>query len=349
MLSNQELELLTAFVDGEPSKRQRKAMMRLLHKSSEARDMLRQMQENAHKLKQLPYRKVEPSLVDGILQAIADEKSQPAQPTPVKPGRRVWLPYVAASLAASLLIGVLGLLYHKHMIDADAATKDETPMAKGDEKKADKQPPYVAPTPTPPTPRKPNPLVDHLVNGTFDGFGKPIPVDQAFTARFSEIKDGQKTMQLAKELERDPVVQLDVTVKGNKLAMDRLKDVLRERKITLVADASASKKLGDKNQAKVEYLVYADNMTTDEVTKLMAELSKDYVLPMGKQQKDVPSPYQRVTVTPAAKDAKQKLEKLLGEPNMKLAPNRERQLFSPIRRLATLRRSVPSNASSKRR
>ena len=100
MLSDQVTELLTAFVDGELSQRQRKAVMRLLHRSSEAREVLRQLQENAHRLKQLPRHKVEPSLVRDVLQAIAEVQAQPKQPAP-KLGRRRWLPYVAASLAAS--------------------------------------------------------------------------------------------------------------------------------------------------------------------------------------------------------------------------------------------------------
>src|SRR5437870_4024271 len=102
MLSDQLLQLLTAFVDGELSQRQRKSAVRLLEKSSEARAILKQMQENAHRLKRLPRHKVEPSLVDGIMQAIHERKSQP-KPA-LSPRRRRWLPYVAATLAASLLV-----------------------------------------------------------------------------------------------------------------------------------------------------------------------------------------------------------------------------------------------------
>ena len=70
MLSEQILELLTAFVDGELSQRQRKAVMRVLQRSSEARDVLRQLQENAHRVKKLPRHKVERSLVDQVMEAI---------------------------------------------------------------------------------------------------------------------------------------------------------------------------------------------------------------------------------------------------------------------------------------
>src|SRR5437879_440778 len=114
MLPDQVTELLTAFVDGELGQRQRKAALRLLQRSSEARELLRELQENAHKIKQLPRRKVEPSLVNDILQAIAEQQKQPAQPRPAR--RRRWMPYFAASLAASLLIGVIGLLYWQSLV-----------------------------------------------------------------------------------------------------------------------------------------------------------------------------------------------------------------------------------------
>jgi len=118
MLPDQVTELLTAFVDGELSQRQRKAALRLLQRSSEAREFLRQLQENSHKIKQLPHRKVEPSLVDEIVRAIAEQKAQPMQPA-AKPRRRRWMPYVAATLAASLLIAAIGFAYWKSMGDLD--------------------------------------------------------------------------------------------------------------------------------------------------------------------------------------------------------------------------------------
>jgi hypothetical protein len=318
MLSDQVIELLTAFVDGELSQRQRKAVMRLLHRSSEAREILRQLQENAHRLKQLPRHKVEPSLVTDVLQAIAEVQAQPKQPT-LKIGRRRWLPYVAASMAASLLIGMISFLYWKNMIEQDNGPKEEPFIAKIEtpEKK-------IEPQPTP-APRKPNPLVDQMVKGTFGEFIRQVPDDVPFSATFAELQNAKKD-QLARELKNEKEVRFDITVKNNPDALVRLKDVLRDRKIDLVTDASAAKALKDKKQEKVEYLVFAENLTTDELTKLMGELSQNYVVGMNNNQKMVASPYKRVTVTPIAKDDKQKLTKLLGEPtDAKPDPKSERK------------------------
>jgi hypothetical protein len=305
MISEQVLELLTAYVDGELSQRQRKAVMRLLHRSSEARQILRQLQENAHKLKQLPRHKVEPSLVKDVLQAIVERQTQPRQ-TLSKARRRRWLPYVAASMAASLLIGTISFLYWKNMIDSHDVPKDESFVAKIDvpEKKTE-------PLPAP-TPRKAHPLVDRIVKGTFGEFNRPLP--PPFSTTFADLQNGKRSDQLTRELKSEKAIQLDITVKNNPDALFRLKDVLRERKIDLVTDASAAKTLKTKNQEKVVYLVYAENVTTDELTKLMNELSQSYVIGLNNTERKMTSPYKNVTVTPIAEDDKQKLAKLLGDP-----------------------------------
>lgn len=305
MISDQIVQLLTAFVDGELGQRQRKAVMRLLHRSSEARSILRQLQENAHKLKQLPRHKVEPSLVEEVLQAIAEAQAQPRQPA-WKPRRRRWLPYVAASLAASLLIGALGILYWNAMHDQDRLIEDGPFVVQSDI-------PEKRPQPLP-TPRKTHPLIDRVVKGTFGEFNRPVPIDIPFSATFAELQNGSKVDQLMRELKNEQAIQFDLIVKNNSDALVRLKGVLRERKIDLVTDPAAAKTLKGKNQDKVEYLVYAENVSTDELTKLMGELGQNYVIGMNNNERKMASPYKKLTVTPITPSDKQKLAKLLGEP-----------------------------------
>ena len=103
----------------------------------------------------------------------------------------------------------------------------------------------------------------------------------------------------------------------------------------LVADPTASKKLRDKNQAKVEYLVFAENLTSDELTKIMGELSQVVVVGQKNTERKEPSPYQKVSVSKLVSDDRQKVAKLLGveaatlEPKdgkeTKPAPKTERQ------------------------
>jgi hypothetical protein len=316
MLPDQVTELLAAFVDGELSQRQRKTALRLLQRSSEARELLRQLQENAHKIKQLPRRKVEPSLVDEILRAIAEQKVQPKQPSLKSARRRHWMPYVAASLAASLLIAAIGVAYWKSMGEWDTKGGNVNVIVKDN----GKQDPTPAPTPEPEEPVTPpkkvmNPLLAQITEGTFKDFGQPVVADRIFTARFNELHKEAVIGQLAYQLNKDRTAQLDITVKDNAVAVERLKAALHEAGITVVVDPNAKSALTGKKQAKVEYWVYAENMTTAELAKMMKDLSQADTTGMGKS---VPTPYEKMTVTPLAETDKRKLSGKLGVEASKL-------------------------------
>src|ERR1051325_865874 len=152
MLSDEMMQLLTSYVDGELTPRQREEVMRLLNKSAEARDALKQLQENAHKLKQLPKHKVEPSLVDEIVAAIEQEKSRTRPYSPPKRRRSV-LPYFVVAMAASFIVFAVGLIYWQTMQWIDNPKKDG-PVVNIDKKQEQKQGPEQ---PNVPTPWKPHP------------------------------------------------------------------------------------------------------------------------------------------------------------------------------------------------
>src|SRR2546429_8142048 len=82
MLVDRLCQLLTAYLDGELGARQSKAVVRLLHKSSEARALFRKLQEDAHALRDLPRRQLGRDFSAKALRAIADRGLQPARPAP---------------------------------------------------------------------------------------------------------------------------------------------------------------------------------------------------------------------------------------------------------------------------
>ena len=305
MLPDQSIQMLTAFVDGELSTHDREAVMRLLNQSSEAREMLRHLQENAHKLKSLPKRKVEPSLVNEILQAIAEQKVQPT--TAGHPRRRRWRSYVAATMAASLLAGVVGIVVWKAIKEGNNGPNVDGPgFVQIDPK------PEPKPDPTP-LPKKANPLLADLTKMTdmiVRDFGAPVLTDTYFSGTFADLRtEGKSSAQLRHELSREKTVQLEVTVKKNSEAMARLRTVLEVQGIKLVTDPAAKIAVDDK---KVEYFVYAENLTPEDFSKLMSGLSESYVVGNKTNQKNVSSPYQKVALAPLAKEEKQKVAKLLG-------------------------------------
>src|SRR5260370_12771467 len=82
MLTESCRELLTAYVDGELTPRQHKAVLRLLQQSAEARDLLRQMQRDSEALRQLPTPRLEHDLSAPVGQIIADRRVAPGSAPP---------------------------------------------------------------------------------------------------------------------------------------------------------------------------------------------------------------------------------------------------------------------------
>src|SRR5437868_11647972 len=114
MLSERVLRLLTAYVDGEVNARQRKAVLRYLRASQETRALLKQLQDDAHKLRQLPAQKVGHDLSQNILELIGDLRpiriSVPQVPSPVPRG------FGLATAAAVLLALGFGSFYYLKVV-----------------------------------------------------------------------------------------------------------------------------------------------------------------------------------------------------------------------------------------
>jgi hypothetical protein len=341
VLPDHILQLLTAFVDGELDERQRDEVLRLLQKSSEARTMMMQLQEASQKLRQMPRYDADPGLKDQIMEAIVAQLGQRKPPAPSRGARRRWLPYVAAAMAASVLIATIGVVYWKTMIDAPQfADNKELPKVQPEIKPGPKLPPEV----TPPTKKPKYPIEDILV-GVYGGFAEP---EKLFNAKFKEFQEQRVIDQFTNDVTRRRAVELDVTVQNNKLAMDRLTNVLKHHNIVVVEDPSARKSLNDKNRPKTEYLVYAENLTTDEMTKLMRELGESFVIsPNGKNEQKVQSPYQKVTVASISGDEKTKLAKSLGVNPATLEEPKENKNVKPdAKRIAVVLPTAATAAPS---
>src|SRR4051812_11706837 len=116
-------QLLTAYVDGELSARQHRAVQRLLHKSSEARDLLRQLQADAQAVRRLPRRRLGQDLAPQVLRAIG-ERPVPAVRRAARaagPAFPVWVGYAAA---ASVLLLVFSTSYFYFYLTTHPAPGD---------------------------------------------------------------------------------------------------------------------------------------------------------------------------------------------------------------------------------
>ena len=167
MLLDRNRELLTAYVDGELTGRQRRHVVRLLRRSPEARQLLQQLQEDARSLRHLPRPHLAIDLTGEVLRTILERRLMPGQRRAARlRGSTSWAGPLAAWAAAAAVLLVLGAasyLYFAaslaHSLKADHARKeaDPAPTATVSEKPA---PPVVAKGQVPPQ----LPHIGHLPN-----------------------------------------------------------------------------------------------------------------------------------------------------------------------------------------
>jgi hypothetical protein len=262
MLSEQNLELLTAFVDGELTRRQRKAVLRLLHRSSQARSILREFQENAHRLRELPHRKLGSAFAGQVLQTIADLGLTPT-PEPITPIRRRLPRWVGYAAAASVMFAVgLGIYFANR---APSITKSNS-LASLDPKAS-----------------------------------LPLKVT------FKELVQQPKQKLLSQKLQKEKAVHLDMTVRNNAQAVEHLQDVLQNQGIKVLVNAQTNAILKKNDQGKVEYFVYAENVETEELQKILRQLAEG-----PKNNSALKDTFETLTVTSLSANDRQDLSGLLG-------------------------------------
>ena len=77
MLSSEEQELLTTFVDGELMPRQRRTLSRLLRRSAEARALLQNLQGDSRELRAMPSLSAPADFTTLVLQRITEKRRLP--------------------------------------------------------------------------------------------------------------------------------------------------------------------------------------------------------------------------------------------------------------------------------
>src|SRR5262245_16025014 len=106
MLSERDLQLLTASVDGELSPRQRRHVERLLKRSPEARAFLRQLQADSRQLIELPRVSAPPDLAGSVMAAVGRVKRRPAAARPRPVPARTFPAWTGWAAAAAVLVAV---------------------------------------------------------------------------------------------------------------------------------------------------------------------------------------------------------------------------------------------------
>jgi len=103
MLNDRVTQLLTAYIDGELSSRQRRAVTRLLRKSPEARNLLQEMQQDSMILRKLPRRRASQDLSKTVMTTLDLRGIKLPVPPPMLPPP---LPYAPSRLRSWVLTAV---------------------------------------------------------------------------------------------------------------------------------------------------------------------------------------------------------------------------------------------------
>jgi hypothetical protein len=115
MLAPHHKELLTAYVDGELTPRQRRHVARLLRRSGEARRLLERLQGDSREIRALPPCVPARDLVAPVLDAIGSRKLKPVRAPRINTPLRfpIWTGFAAAA-SVMVLVGVGTFLGYSH-------------------------------------------------------------------------------------------------------------------------------------------------------------------------------------------------------------------------------------------
>ena len=379
MLPDRYRQLLTAYVDGELSSRQRRHVVRLLKRSGDARALLRSLQQDAAALGSLSTPKLDFDLSAAVLHKIRERRLTPIrrQLKPLAPAFPAW---VGVAIAASVLC-MIGLASYMGF----AAFLARSPGSSTGEPLARQETPETKPEPTVPTPEiKPDvkrevahqdnvprtsefvgppapldvPPPTVVVKGPSDTelHGPPLPVpgntepseallDRAMERFRPEMATGAVKPVILKlhdldqdatrkklndELAQDTGFRLELPCDNGTRSCDRLLAVCKEQKIAVLIDQKAQQRL-KAPQVKTNYVLYLENVTPEELARLVEQLGADDKKAGAK--KSTEARFDRLVVTRLTKRDYKELSDLLGiDPSKVEAPKATGPLGTDLRK-----------------
>jgi hypothetical protein len=127
MLRDRYRQLLTAYVDGELSSRQRRHVVRLLHRSAEARQFLQQLKADSRALRELPNPPPPADLTGTVLRIISERNLTPGRKRVVSTSSTApWMgPLLSWATAAAvlLILGVASYFYFAASLENPSNTE----------------------------------------------------------------------------------------------------------------------------------------------------------------------------------------------------------------------------------
>jgi hypothetical protein len=312
MLPERLSQLLTAYIDGEMNARQRQAVERLLGQSAEARGLLEHLREDANAIRQLPRRKLDEDFPQRVLSGISDRRLQVTRRA--RFGEAKLYPTWIGITAAAAILFVAILTSYLYFTLASHPNKETIPVAKNEpappekapdsepkgERKDAANPPNGTPEPqelqqsspsdtalnekSPPVERQlpgvglqeVDPPVDATPTPRLEVFKKldEVNLGLALPMRNLDKPDQQERLrELFKEDAAYHAFHLDVVCSETARGLERLESAFKSQGIKLTVDQAAQARW--KKGLKTNYALYSEDVTAEELTKVLQQLGKD--------------------------------------------------------------------------
>jgi len=307
MLSEPLRQLLTAFVDGELTNRQNRAVLRLLRRSAEARALLVKLQEDSARLRSLPRQHLGDVFTARVVRAVQQRQTQARRR---EVARQASFPVWAGFAAAAVLFAVgLGSYFYFAQTAPDALQNNtvarhhpsspdpapdrspEPPPAPknvGGAGLADTHPAAPTKPSEPPEPEKlPMPVAvadkpkDPVAPADVVTQETPLPGMEMFLpsvvqAPFSLITDVRdlRADKLRKEIDKETALRVELPCHDTAKGFRRLQAALKDAGITLAIDAGAQSRL-DKPRLRSNYIILVEELTTEDLARVLARVGSD--------------------------------------------------------------------------
>lgn len=308
MLSKRHEILLTAFVDGELSRREKRHAIRLLRKSREARALYRKLREDAEKLRSLSTPPLPIDLSDSVLTELSRRQLRRIRRELQTEPHHVpsWL---GVAMAASVLL-VVGLASYWFFattntsppVDGGTIVQDDRPAPSpeqidppvpptpednppdhqpanpgmGEPDKPDGDTP-VDPEPSPAPPKPPKVQDPKPVGPIFGATPgdrhelKMVDVVPPAILNFQQLDEKETRNTLQRYLEQGTGFRLEIPCRDGTANMKLLENIAGRHDLGFIHTPLAQMRL-TKSQWKTSYLLYMENVTPTELVGLLHQL-----------------------------------------------------------------------------
>jgi hypothetical protein len=300
MLSDQLRQLLTAYVDGELTNRQRKAVERLLRRSPEARTLLAKLQEDSRRLQGLPRRRLDEDFTARVLRSVRQRHAEEGRRRAAREAALPLWTSVAAAAAVLLAVGFGSYFYFTHQpSDAQSAAvkpptnpAPETPPDDGSRDDGSHVADNYTPLPGRPKGTQPEelPMPEVVKNDTPNesvnpdtviGSETPQPDMEMFKPHvvkppFSLLEDVRTIHadRLRKALGEETALRVELPCNDTARGFRRLQTALKEVGVSLAIDAAAQNRL-DKPRLHANYVLFVEDLTAEELARALAKVGAD--------------------------------------------------------------------------